>query len=235
MPVAAVETRLSSAPAQGRRAKPASNGRKAAPQASDTRFDRRLADVLAHASHIFCEKGYEGASMRDLSRATGMSLAGLYHYFESKEELLYLIQKHTFTTIIETLREKLEGSTDPEERLRIFIHNHLEYSLANKQAMKVLVHEDDTLKNGRGAEIAAIKREYYHICFDLLEDLRRLKGLEFSGRLAVLSLFGMINWIYTWHNPRVDADAAALARQMGDIFLRGVDRVAGSKIKSKKK
>src|SRR5215468_12372853 len=99
----------------------------------DSRFDRRLAGVLEHAARIFCEKGYEGASMRDLSRATGMSLAGLYHYFESKEELLYLIQKHTFTTIIETLREKLEGSTDPEERLRIFIHNHLAYSLDNKQ------------------------------------------------------------------------------------------------------
>ncbi|HKE31004.1 MAG TPA: TetR/AcrR family transcriptional regulator [Candidatus Angelobacter sp.] len=230
-----METRLSGAPAQGRRTKSDSNGRKAAPPMSDTRFDRRLADVLAHASHIFCEKGYEGASMRDLSRATGMSLAGLYHYFESKEELLYLIQKHTFTTIIETLREKLEGSNDPEERLRIFIHNHLDYSLDNKQAMKVLVHEDETLKNGRGAEIAAIKREYYHICFDLLEDLRQSKGLEFSGRLAVLSLFGMINWIHTWHNPRVDADAAALAQQMGDIFLRGVDRAGRTKIKSKKK
>src|SRR5215831_19603897 len=140
----AFETRSSLAPANGGRPRRASH---------HSRFDRRLAGVLAHASHIFCEKGYEGASMRDLSRATGMSLAGLYHYFESKEELLYLIQKHTFTTIIETLREKLEGSADPEERLRIFIHNHLAYSLDNKQAMKVLVHEDETLKNGRGAEI----------------------------------------------------------------------------------
>jgi len=231
MPVAAVETRVSSAPVQGRKPKPGPEARKAAHDLSDTRFDRRLADVLAHASRIFCEKGYEGASMRDLSRATRMSLAGLYHYFESKEDLLYLIQKHTFTTIIDTLRQKLEGSTDPEERLRIFVHNHLEYSLANKEAMKVLVHEDDTLKNGRGAEIAAIKREYYHICFDLLEDLRRAKGLEFSGRLAVLSLFGMINWIYTWHNPRVDADAGALARHMSDIFLRGVTH--GGKTKQK--
>ena len=173
--------------------------------------------------------------MRDLSRATGMSLAGLYHYFESKEELLYLIQKHTFTTIIETLRRKLEDSSDPEERLRIFIHSHLEYSLANKEAMKVLVHEDDTLKNGRGAEIAAIKKEYYLACLDLLEDLRREKGLEFSGRLAVLSLFGMINWIYTWHNPRVDADARALAQQMGDIFLRGVSHAGKAKNKNIKK
>ena len=47
--------------------------------------------------------------MRDLSRAAGMSLAGLYHYFESKEDLLYLIQKHTFRTIIERLQERLKN------------------------------------------------------------------------------------------------------------------------------
>ena len=188
----------------------------------DSRFDRRLAGVLEHAARIFCEKGYEGASMRDLSRATGMSLAGLYHYFASKEELLYLIQKHTFRTIIENVRARLESSNDPAERIRIFIENHLEYSLANKEAMKVLVHEDETLKNEHGAEVRAIKREYYRICLDLLEDFQRARGLQFSGRMAVLSLFGMINWIYTWHNPRVDENAHGLARQMGDIFLHGV-------------
>ena len=47
--------------------------------------------------------------MRDLSRVTGMSLAGLYYYFESKEELLYLIQKHYFTVVVERLRERLGG------------------------------------------------------------------------------------------------------------------------------
>src|SRR5438270_4698789 len=217
-----VETRLPQAPLDGRKGRGMARVRKAGSDAPDSPFDRRLAKVLQHAAHIFCEKGYEGASMRDLSRAAGMSLAGLYHYFESKEELLYLIQKHTFRTIIERLQERLKDAIDPEQRIRIFIENHLEYFLANKEAMKVLTHEDETLKNGRGAEIRAIKREYYKICLDLLEDLRRAKGLQFSGRLAVLGLFGMINWIYTWHNPRVDADAKALAQEMGDLFLCGV-------------
>jgi AcrR family transcriptional regulator len=230
MPLADVETRVAGVSSHARRSRHGGNGRRGQ-AVVDARFDRRLAGVLDHASRIFCEKGYEGASMRDLSRATGMSLAGLYHYFESKEELLYLIQKHTFTTIIDSLRCKLENSGDAEERIRIFIENHLEYFLANKEAMKVLTHEDDTLKNGRGAEIAAIKRRYYHLCLDLLEDLRRAKGLQFSGRLAVLSLFGMINWIYTWHNPRVDANASALAGQMGDIFLRGVTHAGKAKAK----
>jgi len=192
------------------------------PPAAETRFDRRLGKILAHATEVFYEKGYEGASMRDLSRASGMSLAGLYHYFESKEKLLYLIQKHTFSTILARLRERLDEASDPEERIRLFILNHLEYFLANRKAMKVLSHEDDVLKNGFGSEIAAIKREYYRICIGLLDVLKQAKRLSFSSRMAVVSLFGMMNWLYTWYNPRVDADATQLAREMGDIFLRGI-------------
>jgi hypothetical protein len=56
----------------------------------------------------------------------------------------------------------------------------------------------------------------------LLDDFKLAKGLEFSSRMAVLSLFGMMNWIYTWYNPRVDAHAEELSRGMGDIFLRGI-------------
>jgi AcrR family transcriptional regulator len=192
-----------------------------------SRFDRRLSEILAHATEVFCEKGYEGASMRDLSRSSGMSLAGLYYYFESKERLLFLIQKHTFTTIVQRLKARLEGVTDAEERIRIFILNHLEYFLANQAAMKVLTHEAEALKNGFASEVAAVKREYYRICVGLLDELKRERGLQFSTRIGVLSLFGMMNWIYTWHNPRVDANATSLAAEMGDIFLRGV--LAGAK------
>lgn len=186
-----------------------------------------MAEILSHATEVFCKKGYEGASMRDLSRATGMSLAGLYYYFESKERLLFLIQKHTFSTIVQRLKSRLASVTDAEERIRIFVLNHLEYFLANQAAMKVLSHEAEALKNGFASELAAIKREYYRICVGMLDDLKRDRGLQVSTRIAVLSLFGMMNWIYTWHKPRVDADAASIAGEMSDIFLRGV--VTGAK------
>jgi|SRR5580658_54776 AcrR family transcriptional regulator len=196
-----------------------------------TRFDRRLEHILEHATEVFCLKGYEGASMRDLSRATGMSLAGLYHYCESKERLLFLIQKHTFTTILETLKAQLDEVTIPEQRIRIFILNHLQYFVSNQHGLKVLSHEDESLKNGLSSEIKGIKREYYRICLRLMEDLRRERGLDFSPRTAVMSLFGMINWIYTWYNPRVDGNAEALAEQMGNIVLNGI--VHGGKPRKK--
>ena len=187
-----------------------------------SRFDRRLRKILGHATEVFYDKGYEGASMRDLARSSGISLSGLYYYFESKEKLLYLIQKHTFSTIVERLRDRLDEVSDPELRIRVFILNHLEYFLANQKAMKVLSHEAEVLKNGFGAEITAIKREYYRICVGLLDEFKLARKLEFSSRMAVLTLFGMMNWIYTWYNPRFDAGAKELSCGMGDIFLRGI-------------
>ncbi len=192
------------------------------PAPVSTAFERQLSKILTHAIDVFCEKGYEGASMRDLSRTSGMSLAGLYHYFESKEKLLYLIQKHTFTTIVERLHQRLKGVNNPEQGIRIFILNHLEYFLAHQKAMKVLSHEDEALTKDYAEEIAALKREYYHTCLELLKSYKSEKQLEFSPRIAVLSLFGMMNWIYTWYNPRVDAYAEGLARQMSELFLGGI-------------
>ena len=202
-------------------------------QDGESKFDRRLGEILGHATEVFYTKGYAGASMRDLSRSSGMSLAGLYYYFESKEKLLYLIQKHTFSTIMGQLQERLREVEDPEERVRVFIRNHLEYFLANLKAMKVLSHEDEALSGPLAAEIAAMKRDYYRIIRGLVEDLRRQKGKGFNGevssRVAALSLFGMMNWIYTWHNPRRDAGAQELADEMADIFLRGLLGAPSSK------
>ena len=200
---------------------------------NDTRFDRRFSEILDYATGVFADKGYEGASMRDLSRVSGMSLAGLYYYFDSKEKLLYVIQKHTFTTIVDRLRQRLQDSDDPEERIRIFVHNHVDYAVAKQKAMKVLSHEDDVLKNGYGTELAAIKREYYRICVALVDDLVRTENVTrlapkassrggVSTRTAVMGLFGMMNWLYTWYKPKVDPSAEIIARQISDIFLQGV-------------
>jgi TetR/AcrR family transcriptional regulator, cholesterol catabolism regulator len=192
------------------------------PPRMESRYDRQLAKILEDATAVFYEKGYEGASMRDLSRLSGMSLAGLYYYFESKEKLLYLIQKHYFTSVMQRLLENLEDTSDAEQRVRTFILNHLEYFLAYPKAMKVLSHEDDVLKNELGSEIAALKREYYRCCTELTEDLKRQERLSFNTRVAVLGLFGMMNWLYTWYNAKIDGDASALSRQIGNIFLKGI-------------
>ena len=189
---------------------------------SRSRFDRRLARILDQATNIFCEKGYKRASMRDLSRACAMSLAGLYYYFDSKERLLYLVEKGLFARVTEGLDRKLEATSDPEQRVQVFIENHVSFFLSRQKAMKVLAHEDDVLTGKMGKEIAAIRRDYYHRCTDLLDDLKRAKGLEFKSRSSAMALFGMMNSLHTWYNPKLDNPPPLLAKEISDIFLCGV-------------
>jgi hypothetical protein len=88
--------------------------------------------------------------------------------------------------------------------------------------MKVLSHEDDVLTGELGKEITGLKRQYYHCCAEPVDALKAARSLEFNSRVAVLSLFGMMNWIYTWHNANVDGDAAVVAQEIGDVFLRWI-------------
>src|SRR6266849_9886442 len=96
-----------------------------------SRYDQKLVFILRTAARIFAEKSYHSTTMRDISRATGVSLAGLYHYCKSKEELLFLIQDNCFGRVLDSLEERLRIETDPLARLRIFIENHLSFFAAN--------------------------------------------------------------------------------------------------------
>ena len=187
--------------------------------------EAKLQHILRHSAQIFAERGFEGSSIRDISRATGISLSGLYYYFESKQKLLYLIQKHAFSSILGELQARLVPAADPEERLRLFIQNHVEYFLSHPAEMKVLSHEEDALEEPFKKKIAAIKRRYYTLAREIFDDLNGLAAISgLNPRVAVLSLYGMMNWIYKWHNPKVDPRAEELAGTIGEIFLRGVLR-----------
>lgn len=200
---------------------PPSNGSPAG--RSSTPFDRKLEEILRRAAAVFGALGYHQASIRDIARSTRVSLAGLYYYFRSKEQLLYLIQCHTFETMLAEARAALAQLDEPEERLRTFIRLHLKFFLERPNEMKVLTHEADSLADERRREVNALKKSYYRLCYDQVEALKqawKLKSL--NTRLAVLSLFGMMNWIYTWHRADVDPDAESLARPMAEIFLGGI-------------
>src|SRR5215469_6460499 len=122
--------------------------------------EAKLQHILVHSAQIFADQGFEGASIREISRATGVSLSGLYYYFESKQKLLYLIQLNAFTLIMERVQARLASVREPKMRLRTLVQNHIEYFLSHPNEMKVLSHEEEALEpafRGRdGADKAAL-------------------------------------------------------------------------------
>lgn len=183
-------------------------------------YDEKLARILQTAASIFADKGYHDTSIRDISRATGVSLSGLYYYFRSKEELLFLIQDHCFGTVLEDARERLAAETEPERRLRTFIENHLRYFANNMKEMKVLSHEATSLSGEYRRLVNAKKHQYTELLIGILTELAPEESAT-PPRVAAFALFGMMNWIYNWYHPERDVPVAELAEDMSRLFLRG--------------
>jgi AcrR family transcriptional regulator len=142
------------------------------PSPDSNHYDRKLDAILRQAAAVFCTRGYHQASMRDLARATGLSLAGLYYYFSGKEELLYLMQRHTFETLLAAAQAGLASLSDPQEWLEAFIQLHVKYFLEHPNEMKVLTHEEHSLADRRLDEVHALQKAYYQLCFDQVAALK---------------------------------------------------------------
>src|SRR5437660_11920827 len=140
-------------------------------QSDLSRYDQKLEHILRTSARIFAEKSYHSTSMRDISRATDVSLAGLYHYCKSKEELLFLIQDHCFGRVMESLEERIKGVEDPVAKLRIFIDNHLSFFAANMTEIKVLSHEAESLHGDSHRHVLTKKDLYARVARKILREI----------------------------------------------------------------
>lgn len=186
-------------------------------------YDEKLQQILKTSAKIFAEKGFHHTSVRDISRATKMSLSGLYYYFATKEELLYLIQEHCFVTLLQRWDQAVRPDLDVRARIRAFAENHLGFFLHNMPEMKVMAHEDESLTGDLNEKILVLKRRYVKVLLDLMQELRdREAGQRFDLRVATFALFGMMNWIYTWYQPKRDLALPQLIEQMLRIYFFGL-------------
>jgi len=178
--------------------------------------------LLDSAVELFAQEGYTGSSVRDLARQSGISLAGLYHHFASKEEILFEIQKGAFEQLLKPL-EEFDPTSSPRDRLALFVRNHIGFFSRQTTKMKLLSHELSALTGDHGGQIDLLRKRYYDICFGAVTDLlRELRRTDLDSRVATLSLFGMINWIYRWYPRPHDPPPDRLAEQMLDLFLHGL-------------
>jgi TetR/AcrR family transcriptional regulator, cholesterol catabolism regulator len=192
-----------------------------------TRYDQKLEFILRNAARIFAEKGYHSTTMRDISRETQVSLAGLYHYCKSKEELLFLIQDNCFGRVLERLQERLGGTNEPVEKLRLVVENHLSFFAANMAEMKVLSHEADSLAGELHARVSGKKQQYTQLVRQILSEVQRAGGRrKIDLTVATYALFGMMNWIYNWYDPRGPLSVTELVENLTRLFFSGF--LAGS-------
>jgi len=205
--------------------KPVENHNNGAPS---PRHQENLQDILDKSSRLMAEVGFHGTTMRDLARATGRSLAGLYHYFQSKEDLLFLINFHGFTELNESWDKVVQHLETPEEKLYGFISLHTRYYVANIDDMRVMNWGTQALNYERAMTIRELKDRHTDDARELVRDAH----LTITGKAAderrlerlTYLLFGMMNWIFGWYSRDDHGDVDAL---VGDIYFTLVNGING--------
>lgn len=190
--------------------------------ARTARYDEKLSAVLLASAALFAGKGFDRTTIREVSQVTGMSLAGLYYYFRSKEELLFLIQYRTFDSLVAKLNRIIRNEPDPSQCLRKMIKMHFEYFIRHMNDLKICSREIESLKGGFYQRVAEKRREYFELTrsiFDRMAD--RDAQVRIDSRLAALYLFGTLNWIYQWYRPGRYPSAKTMADQLAGIYLKG--------------
>jgi len=184
----------------------------------------RQAQIFETAARIFCEKGFDKASMGDISDAMGLTKAGIYHHIRSKEELLYEIMSYGMDLFEQKVFNRVTAIADPLERLRATLRGHVLLVTRDRpKEITVILHESNALKGRYRDRINARKKRYVKFLEKTIRELVRTgKARRVDPSLAAFAMLGMINWIYQWYRPGGRIDENALADALADMFLGGV-------------
>jgi AcrR family transcriptional regulator len=189
----------------------------------DTTIDSRQ-EILRTAARLFQQQGYDATSMNDVAAALKLSKGGLYHHFQSKDEILFNLMDHAMEITQERVVNPVRAIADPEEALRTLIRLHIEVVLSLRdREITVMLHENHPLPPPLRRRINVRKKDYIHFVENLVAEAqkkRQSKGTV-SPRAAAFALLGMINWIYQWYQPEGALRGEDLTRQYTEIFFAG--------------
>lgn len=196
----------------------------ARPQAEDYGEKQQL--IRDRAAELFAARGFAGASIADVATACGCAKSLIYHYFDSKEEILSDLLEAHVRALIAGAEAGLARGGGAEERFRALVQALMALYVDARAKHILLLNELDSLPHARKAKIVALERRLIALTVDLFEELAPELRTRPALRMPVaMSFYGMINWTYTWYSPDGAMTPDALADLIADLFLRGLSAV----------
>lgn len=182
-------------------------------------------EILRTAARLFQQRGYDATSMNDVAASLKLSKGGLYHHFQSKDEILFEIMNHAMDITEERVLGPVRGIANPEQRLRALIRLHIEVVLSPRdREITVMLHENHPLPPALRRRINGRKKDYIHFLENLIAEVQgsRRSAPRVSPRAAAFALLGMINWIYQWYKPEGELQVQNLVPQFTDLLFGGL-------------
>jgi TetR/AcrR family transcriptional regulator, cholesterol catabolism regulator len=190
----------------------------------------RWNDIVEAAAKIFQEKGFAAASLEDIATEVGMWKGSLYHYIDSKEELLLAVVREPAEHLLNDLREVASLDLPASEKLRLVAHAH--GHVLDTTFVYTSVYLQEVAGRRRSEEWTARDREYVGLITSIIEEgiARGDLSSQLDARTSTFALLGALNWVTRWYKPDGALSAGKIAEQICSTFLNGlITRSPGSR------
>jgi AcrR family transcriptional regulator len=184
-------------------------------------YEERRAAIVEQAARLFAERGFHGTSIADLAEACGSSKSLVYHYYASKEDILFDVMHSHIRALLDAAEDIAGDTTPPAEKLRAVTRAFMRLYVGAASRHRVLLNELQRLSETQRAMVIGIQRRLIEILEGILDDLHPDLPVALR-RPAAMLYFGMINWSHTWLNPFGAASPAQIAELAAEIFLNGL-------------
>jgi len=190
------------------------------------KFQLQRTNILESAANLFAQNGFHNASMSELAKACGVSKALLYHYYKDKEEILFDIADSYVDRLLEIIQEAKNEHLNPEAYFTRLMADYLQEYEHSESKHIVLVQDVKFLQPEMLAQVVEKQRsivEEFSLAilsmFPAIDKGRLLKPLT-------MSLFGMINWTFTWLKPSRGLSFKEMAPLITNLFMHGVEGIS---------
>ena len=181
----------------------------------------RTASVILKAADLIHRQGFEATTVNEISKATGLTKGGLYHYITGKRDLLYQIMRFGMETLQQNVVARVRDIEDPEDQLRTLIRLHVELIATGRGTISILNEEVQGLEPKHRKQILAQKREYFDFVREMLERLKKQRRLrKLNTAVATFSILGMVLFTPRWNRDKGPLDPSQIADEITDIALR---------------
>jgi AcrR family transcriptional regulator len=193
-------------------------------QAAD--YEQRQEAILEKAAQLFAKGGFKGTSVADLALACKTSKSLIYHYYPSKEDILYAVMASHVDQLEIDVAGALATGDSPTERLSLLVHGFMRHYVGAASRQKVLLNELDSLPADKRKAIVLKQRSIVDAVASLLSQISG-GGDATALRVRAMLLFGMINWTHTWYDPHGSLKPDAIADLALELILRDGSRTIG--------
>ena len=181
-------------------------------------------EVIDAAIQVFSRKGYAAASMQDVADAVGLLKGSLYHYIDSKEDLLFRIFDESHRQAMEIVDDVVSLDLPPLERMHTYFERYVKWYLDNVERVGLYFNERRYLQGPRRTTVVTQGRFYARFVQDMIEEARAAGSVppDVDPRFSAFFIMGAVNTLPDWYRPDGPESPAAVARRYADMTVQVV-------------